>query len=201
MFVEYDKNNRNKIRSSFRFSSLFLGNDEGFNRATAQTARRMGEEQVFRPERQSFDWTISNLVLPYLGARFYCIVSRGPIVTDPEVMARSLAAAEKGGGLTPSITRETLEDILGRDLPDVNPDKLDPDKPMSLQVAEAAKTQTQEGAQGAVKTPSVKGLGTDSFAFFTNLLDLKETVKKGLDDLTNIEEAPETFKHDHSHGT
>lgn len=190
MFVNYDKNNRGKIRQSFRFSSIFLGNDEGFNRATSQVARRLGEEQVFRPERQSFDWIISNLILPYLKAKYHRYESRGPVVTDPEIMARSLAAAEKGGGLTPRITRETLEDILGRDLPDVDSNKVDPDKPMSLQVAEAAKTQSSEGADGAVKTPTVKSL--DALSFMTNILDLRDAIKGGVNDL-GLDEARDFF--------
>lgn len=195
MFVNYDKNNRGKIRQSFRFSSIFLGNDEGFNRATSQVARRLGEEQVFRPERQSFDWTITNLVLPHLKVKYHRFESRGPIVTDPEIMARSLNAAEKGGGLTPEITREVLEEILGRDLPSVDSNKIDPHKPMSLQVAEAAKVQSPEGAAGGVKTPTIKNL--DGFSFMTNVLELRDAVRGGLNELVGLDEAAEFFEHDH----
>lgn len=198
MFVKYDSNNRTKIRTSFRFSSIFMGNDEGFNRATSQTARRLGEEQVFRPERNDFDWIITNLVLPYLGARFHRMESRGPVVVDPEIMARSLTAAEKGGGLTPAIAREALEDTLGRDLPEVNSDKIDPDKPMSLQTAEAAKVQTPEGGQGAVKTPTMKS--ANAVKFFTDLLEFRDSVKDGLESLEDLEEAKQKFEdHEHEH--
>ena len=51
---------RRKVQSSFQLPDLYVGYTTDFNRATAQTAQEVTEEQVFQPERKSLAWAINN---------------------------------------------------------------------------------------------------------------------------------------------
>ena len=48
LFQNYLDNNRRKVQSSFQLPDLYVGYTTDFNRATAQTAQEVTEEQVFQ---------------------------------------------------------------------------------------------------------------------------------------------------------
>lgn len=52
LFLDYDARIREKIRSSFRLTPIHIGEAQDYNRSTADTARKVTEEQVFEPERK-----------------------------------------------------------------------------------------------------------------------------------------------------
>lgn len=56
LFQEYLENNRKRVQSAFLLPDLYVGYTTDFNRATAQTAKEVTEEQVFQPERISLAW-------------------------------------------------------------------------------------------------------------------------------------------------
>lgn len=60
LFQDYLDNNRRKVQSAFQLPDLYVGYTTDFNRATAQTAQEVTEEQVFQPERKSLAWAISS---------------------------------------------------------------------------------------------------------------------------------------------
>jgi len=68
-----------------------------------------------------------------------------------------LAGAEKTGGMTPRIARVLLEDILGIELPEFS-DKVDPDVPFSLIMAEAVKNKADTTEPGQQVT-AIKSTG------------------------------------------
>ena len=140
LFQNYDKNNADKIRRAFRLPPIFVGKAEDFNKATAETSRRLADEQVFAPERQRMDRKI-NEVLKQFGFKFWKIKSNSPNVTDDEILVKMLAGIEKTGGATPRIARSIMEDVFGRELPGFDSKKFDPDIPFSLTIAEAVKKQ------------------------------------------------------------
>lgn len=63
LFQDYLDNNRRKVQSSFQLPDLYVGYTTDFNRATAQTAMEVTEEQVFQPERKNLAWIINNRLL------------------------------------------------------------------------------------------------------------------------------------------
>ena len=63
LFQDYLDNNRRKVQSSFQLPDLYVGYTTDFNRATAQTAQEVTEEQVFQPERKSLAWVVNNKLL------------------------------------------------------------------------------------------------------------------------------------------
>lgn len=63
LFQDYIENNRKRVQSAFQLPDLYVGYTTDFNRATAQTAMEVTEEQVFQPERKSLAWIINNRLL------------------------------------------------------------------------------------------------------------------------------------------
>lgn len=120
MFVKYTDRNDDKVRQSFRLPPIFLGRADEYNRATADASRKLAEEQVFLPERNNVDSIFNITFVPALGAASVLFRSNTPNVTDNYELTQLLAVAERSGGLSPFISRLVVEDVLGRDLPDVD---------------------------------------------------------------------------------
>jgi capsid portal protein len=140
MFTEYQKANSGKIRKAFRLPPIFVGSTDDYNKATAEESRKVADEQVFMPERVDFDDLFNKNFMTELGAQFYRFKSMGPNVTDDQDLLAVLNTAERTGGLTPRIAREIIGDIIGRELPEIDPATgVNPDVPFSLQMAEAVK--------------------------------------------------------------
>ena len=64
LFDNYDKTNREKIRSSFRLPPLFVRLTSDYTYATARESREVAEEQVFGSERVDHDFVINRLLFP-----------------------------------------------------------------------------------------------------------------------------------------
>lgn len=148
-FLNYAKDNREKVRVSFRLPPILIGRTEDYTRTTAETSRRLADEQVFAPERDSFDDWVNRILFPHMDVKYHYYKSNSPNTTDNAELVKILAGAEKTGGMTPRIARMVLEDILGRELGEFV-DAFDPNVPFSLTMAEAVKNQadaTEPGQQ------------------------------------------------------
>lgn len=140
LFQNYSTNNQDKIRRAFRLPSIMVGISADMNRAVAEVARRLADEQVFQPERSEFDAVINRLFFPEMNIVFHEYRSNTPNTTDNAQLVRILASSEKTGGMTPRIARAVMEEVLGKDLPPF-PEEFDADKPFSLIMAEAIAAQ------------------------------------------------------------
>ncbi len=149
LFQDYSANNQDKIRRSWRLPPIFVGITNNTARAVAELSRKLGDEQIFSPERDEFDRLINRRIFPEMGVRFHKYKSSTPNTTDNVQIVRILAGAEKTGGMTPRIARSMLEEVLGTDLPEF-PTEFKADIPFSLTMAEAVKNQadpTEPGQQ------------------------------------------------------
>lgn len=139
LFQEYDKNNTEKLRRSFRLPPMFVAQGEDANRATAEVQRKIGEQQVFEPERRVMDEFITRLFTD-MGFKFWEYRAYSQNVTNEDNLVDILSDVEKTGALTPNFARKILGDILNTE-PEYYPDDVpfDPDVPFSLTMAEAVK--------------------------------------------------------------
>jgi PBSX family phage portal protein len=155
MFMGYDGNTRMKIRAAFRLPPLLTGETTDYNRATAETARQVSEEQVFRPERLRFDYTWDRRVMPGIGVRYHRFVSSGPNVTLNEDLIAAMPAAEAVGAMTPNLALAILSDVLERQLPKIE----EPwgDRPFTLTLAGMASLGTEDGTAPAPETEPPAG--------------------------------------------
>lgn len=121
LFQGYLDNNRRKVQSSFQLPDLYVGYTTDFNRATAQTAQEVTEEQVFQPERKSLAWAINNRLLNGYRFQYVECYFLEPEITNPDDLAKILTITNQAGGLTPNKAKAITYDMLGEvseDYPD-----------------------------------------------------------------------------------
>ena len=123
LFDNYDKTNREKIRSSFRLPPIFVGLTSDYTRATARESREVAEEQVFGPERADHDFVINRLLFPAMGVRYWKYKSLPPNVNDFEIMSGVLDVFSRCG-LTVREAREEISRLLNHSLSEID-DKSD----------------------------------------------------------------------------
>jgi PBSX family phage portal protein len=115
LFDNYDKGNREKVRSSFRLPPIFVGLTSDYTRATAHESKDIAEEQVFAPERADHDFVVNRLLFPAMGIRYWKYKSLSADTNDVEVMAGVLDVFCRCG-LTVKEAREEMSRLLNRPL-------------------------------------------------------------------------------------
>jgi len=113
LFQDYLNNNRKKVQSAFLLPDLYVGYTTDFNRATAQTAMEITEEQVFQPERASLAWVINHKLLKDYNFKYVEAYFKSPNVTNPEDLSAILSICERAGGLSPNKAKEIAYNALG----------------------------------------------------------------------------------------
>lgn len=116
LFLEYDRTHRAKLRSAFRLPPLYTGEADEYNKATADTARKITEEQVFQPERETIAGKLNRIFLPELNISKVRLKLKGPDFRDPLEMARAIGSIIRGNGASPNDLRDLAGEILGKDL-------------------------------------------------------------------------------------
>jgi capsid portal protein len=116
MFQKYDDASGLKIGQQFRQPPIVRGDTRNLNKATASESLRYTDEQVYQPDRNSFDWRINNDILPELGIRFWRFKSKGPVRQDPKTSAEIAEIGLKQGVVVPAEMRPWFERIMGIDL-------------------------------------------------------------------------------------
>ncbi len=114
LFQEYLDNNRKRVQSAFLLPDLYVGYTTDFNRATAQTAQEVTEQQVFQPERTSLAWVINNKLLNCYRFQYVEAYFLAPDISNPDDMYKLLNVTNNAGGITPNMAKEVICDALGR---------------------------------------------------------------------------------------
>lgn len=115
LFQDYLDNHRRKVQSAFQLPDLYVGYTTDFNRATAQTAQEVTEQQIFQPERKSLAWVINNRLLNCYRFRYVEAYFLGPDISNPDDICRLLAVANNAGGVTPNMAHELAVSVIGKD--------------------------------------------------------------------------------------
>ncbi|MEM1505933.1 phage portal protein [Domibacillus sp. 8LH] len=116
LFLEYDEKSRDKLRSSFRLPPIYTGESKDYNKATADTARKITEEQVFEPERKTITGKLNTLFLADLDIFYVEISLKGPNFGDPLETAKALSPLVTAGAAVPNDLRDLLGEMLGKEL-------------------------------------------------------------------------------------
>jgi PBSX family phage portal protein len=116
LFLEYDTKSRDKLRSAFRLPPLYTGESQDYNKATADTARKITEEQVFQPERKNITGKLNTLFLNDLEIFSVILSLKGPNFVDPMEVAKALTPLINAGATAPNDLRDLLGKILGKEL-------------------------------------------------------------------------------------
>ena len=172
LFDNYDKTNREKIRSSFRLPPIFVGLTSDYTRATARESREVAEEQVFGPERADHDFVINRLLFPAMGVRYWTYKSLPPKVNDFEVMSGVLDTFSRCG-LTVGEAREEISRLLNHPLSEVDEKSDWLDLPLSVYLAKL-----QSGGLDIEKSASQENART---LFLRALVDIEKALNDGHD--------------------
>lgn len=116
LFQDYDSRNIDKVGSSFRVPALLRGDSKDFNRSVADAQLIFAEDQVFAPERDSFDHVMNRRILADMGIRFWSFRSQTPVTRDPERLTVSIEKLVRVGVLTPEEGRALAEDVFNTEL-------------------------------------------------------------------------------------
>jgi len=118
LFQNYLDNNRRKVQSAFQLPDLYVGYTTDFNRATAQTAQEVTEEQVFQPERRSLAWAINNRLLNGYQFKYVECYFLEPDITNPDDLYKLLTVANNAGGVTPNFAKRIIYEAFGEQAED-----------------------------------------------------------------------------------
>lgn len=113
LFQDYLENNRKKIQSAFQLPDIYVGYTTDFNRATAQTAQVITEQQVFQPERKSLAWAINHRLLNDYRFRYVEAYFLEPNISNPDDIYKILTVANHAGGLTPNKAKQIVYEAYG----------------------------------------------------------------------------------------
>ncbi|KKN87441.1 hypothetical protein LCGC14_0258960 [marine sediment metagenome] len=116
-FSQYIMMTSDQVGEAFRLPSLLRGRVKDLNKANAVAVLEFAEDQVFAPERQSFDDLINDTLVANWGIRFWRFKSLGSRKRDPESIAKIAEAFLRAGVVTPAELRDLAEQLLGVDLP------------------------------------------------------------------------------------
>lgn len=120
VFQNYDSRSEDKIGKTFRLPRILRGDDSQINKATAWASLKLADEQIFEPERETFDEYINRKLLPDMQVSFWSFRSNAPIVRDPEKMVEMLERLVKVGILLPREAREICADVFNRAFTDIS---------------------------------------------------------------------------------
>lgn len=155
IFLQYSDQSEDVIARQFRISPITRGKTKDFNRATAESAGRKDETQVFQPERQKFDERFQRTVLSDMGIRYWRVVTNSPTASDPETLSKIVSTATKDGNLVPEEARRFLSDVLNYPLAQL--DAKWTKQPLALTLAgiEVEDDQAGTAARDVAAMPSV----------------------------------------------
>lgn len=125
-----------RVRRMFRLPAIYFGDSEAeTNRAAADTARGVAEEQVFRPLR-SLRWeTLFNSeLLPSMGINYWRLQLSGAVTGDNEAAFKGLGPFNEGGGTSVNSLRRVFAETVGLEAPGLINEPW-ADKPMPLVIA------------------------------------------------------------------
>jgi PBSX family phage portal protein len=151
LFAQYDERNIDKVGSTFRLPPLLRGDGRGFNRSVADAQLRFAEDQVFQPERDSFDFFVNRVLLADMGIRFWRFRTQTLATRDPERMADMVEKMMRAGVLTPEEGRALAGDVFNREFVKLGDDWTK--RPITLTLA-GIQTQTASVA-GQPHAPSL----------------------------------------------
>lgn len=181
LFQDYLDNNRRKVQSSFQLPDLYVGYTTDFNRATAQTAQEVTEEQVFQPERKSLAWAINNRLLNGYQFRYVECYFLEPDISNPDDLQKLLTVANSAGGLTPNMAKRIVYEALGEtaeDYPEKSEEAAWGDIPLAYKNQAAGATFDLGGITMSLQRQIEKAAGNRDDAVVAVMKEVKRLLMK-----------------------
>ncbi|AKN32390.1 hypothetical protein Ccar_16590 [Clostridium carboxidivorans P7] len=156
LFQEYCKNNRTNIRSAYRLPPIYTGESQDYNKATADTARQLTEEQVFQPEREDLGFRLNNLLKTKLEIKNVSMFLKSPRITDNGEIARALYPYITCGAATPNMVLDAMGQLLGKEFEQFEGDWAN--QPLQITLKELELQKQAQQLQNAVQKSDENGI-------------------------------------------
>lgn len=183
LFKEYEDSNTAKIMSAFRLPPILLGMSGNVNFATGQTSAYLAETQVFAPERDIHDEFLNKRFVNHpegLGLKTVKLESKGPMVTNPDSIVKTLTAVNVMGGVTPrkaiDIVNQTMQLSLVQ-YPERGAEGYEEWMDLPMQIAQKRELQTQQQTEQGDKTHTEQSVKP------TDIKDRENNGETGIADL------------------
>lgn len=153
LFQSYQKDGKEKIRDSFRLPPIYTGASADYNRATADTAKSIAEEQIFIPERKRICDVFNKIINNELGIKYCEVYLKGPKISDTEQMATIINALNAAGAITPNMLNDFTSEIFEKDF-EVWSEELGniPFELLKLKMSMSAETENEQPLEKADKS-------------------------------------------------
>lgn len=187
LFLEYDEKSREKVQSSFRLPDIYVGRSKDFNRATADTARQVTEEQVFAPERGSLEFIINNMLFKEYELNLVKVRFKSPEISNAEDQAVLLQVLKDIGTVAPNDTRDLLGKIVGKDLDPFDEELANVPLALQQQIQSARQHEQnlQSQAQAEQQAQEVEKELVKSAHYKDEFIGTVKSVRQYLEDLKN----------------
>ena len=116
MFEKYDERCEERVRRSFRMPPIFVGQSKDYNFATAFASYVVAEAQVFKPERDGFDETITMRLLPALGYADYKLKSKPLVIEDATLKLQGIEIVSQLQQVEPADIVDAVNKVTGTTL-------------------------------------------------------------------------------------
>jgi PBSX family phage portal protein len=197
-FMKYMERNDDGIGSVFRNPRIARANTHDFNRATADAAMQVADNQVYGPLREDFDWFMNDVLFEAMGVRFYRFLTLAPKNTNKDELAKFIDQAAARGFLSIPELRRLSEGVFQTTFqrPDTDQNLDIPLEILRMQSRNSANPPTADGGgdggdaaqnEGVIppsKSPQGPGATPDS----AEMMDVnKEAFAKFMDLLGTVE--------------
>jgi PBSX family phage portal protein len=113
LYLTYMDRAEKDIVGVFRLPGIIIGRSDDYTRSTAETAKRVAQEQVFQPEARLEDYWFNERLLPDLGVIFWQVQTMMAPTSDETVVGAVVQALSAAGGITPRMAAEVAQRYLG----------------------------------------------------------------------------------------
>jgi len=122
LFGNYIDSSEKRVRAKFRLPAFYLGITSEHSRASADASKMLAEEQVFRPERDSFDEIINFTLIGELNAVYWKFKTIGPRLIEGVTIIDAIGKFARAGALSTNYAIKLMNRVLDLDMPTYDDD-------------------------------------------------------------------------------
>lgn len=113
MFTKYSEQAENDVIGTFRLPPIAVGKSADYTRSTAETAKRVAQEQVYGPESRQDEHIVNDLIFSDSGFRWWKFRAEEAPSSDESVAGAVVTALSESAGITPRMARQLAGRFLG----------------------------------------------------------------------------------------
>lgn len=114
LFQNYQKDNKEKVRDTFKLPPIYTGSSSDYTRSTADVAKNIAEEQIFRPERKKIANIFNTIINNELGIKYCEMYFIDPDISNTKDLTEALEPFIKAGTVTPNMLMDVLGEMINK---------------------------------------------------------------------------------------